>query len=120
MRKASPGTVIHGTLKTDDLLESFASELEHNIQRNAQAFASDALQAERNRLTALITEARGAIGADDVGGMASDIVDSLIDALQAFAPDGHYFGTHEGDGADFGYWPCDDFADGTAARHCCC
>lgn len=28
----------------------------------------------------------------------------LFDALDSYAPDGYYFGAHEGDGSDFGYW----------------
>ena len=36
---------------------------------------------------------------------ASELIDELADALQAYAPAGAYFGSHEGDGADFGFWP---------------
>ncbi len=35
-------------------------------------------------------------------------VNALIDALSAEAPSYLYFGTHEGDGADYGYWPAWD------------
>ena len=33
------------------------------------------------------------------------VVDRLMDELQDACPPFVYFGTHEGDGADFGFWP---------------
>jgi hypothetical protein len=30
--------------------------------------------------------------------------ESLIDVLNNYAPDGYYFGGHEGNSSDFGYW----------------
>ena len=30
--------------------------------------------------------------------------ENLFDILNDYAPDGYYFGSHEGDGSDFGYW----------------
>jgi len=33
------------------------------------------------------------------------VVDRLMDELQDACPQFVYFGTHEGDGADFGFWP---------------
>lgn len=32
------------------------------------------------------------------------VMNELFDALDSYAPDGYYFGPHEGDGSDFGYW----------------
>lgn len=36
------------------------------------------------------------------------INETLFDVLNLYAPEGYYFGDHEGDGADFGYWKIDD------------
>jgi len=35
---------------------------------------------------------------------AQEIIQSLFDALDQLSPDGQYFGSHPGDGSDFGYW----------------
>lgn len=32
------------------------------------------------------------------------VLEQLIDSLDACSPDGYYFGAHEGDGSDFGFW----------------
>jgi hypothetical protein len=36
------------------------------------------------------------------------LLTEIQDALELFAPPGAYFGAHEGDGADFGFWPGED------------
>ncbi|HYW24877.1 MAG TPA: hypothetical protein VE953_11985 [Terriglobales bacterium] len=35
------------------------------------------------------------------------LLEDLYDALNDLAPEGCYFGAHEGDGSDFGFWPID-------------
>lgn len=34
--------------------------------------------------------------------------EELWPAMDALAPDGYYFGASEGDGSDYGYWPCEE------------
>lgn len=93
--KATIGSISHGTLRTVDLLDAFASEL-------------DRLESERDD----VAEARAVLTLHNAGWLtiadseeASELVQALQDALNEFAPPYCYFGTTEGDGSDFGFWP---------------
>lgn len=128
MRYASFGSISHGTLRADDLLESFADELEYHVRCNTDCLSVQDVV----RFGNLINEARaesakfssdeGDDDAEDFGDNAAEMVLELQDALQEFAPPYAYFGAHEGDGADFGFWLLSnaiDFSfDGLRVDHC--
>ena len=98
--KINIGTVIHGTLRNEDLLQAFSDELaridetrfQEVIKHEAHLFAESA-----NLTTDEIVE--------ELGESADDLVNDLMDALNEYAPPHTYFGTIEGDGSDFGFWP---------------
>ena len=99
MKYASLGSISSGTLLAADLLETFADALEDHVQRNAEEWCSDA--GRRDAYMNLVHKARE-IDPDD----AAELVNELLpDALDEFAPPYTYFGSHEGNGSDFGYWP---------------
>ena len=83
------GTVISGTLNETDLLTAFATEL----SRVSHASPSN----EILRLEAY-TEAQSPTE------NAQEVIIDLMDALTEYAPAHMYFGSIEGDGADFGWW----------------
>lgn len=106
MNYASIGSISTGTLLTSDLLDTFASELEHLVQRNAQEWCSDDGRKTRDRLLKLVGDAREC--EDMESDESSELLAELQDALGEFAKPYCYFGTLEGDGADFGFWPSMD------------
>lgn len=102
----TPGTVIHGTLRPQDLAEAFIAELE-DIQRDPD---HDLGRPENFTLRDHVADVLGRLQdrASDLETYGDDIWEDLIEAADTigqFAPEGHYFGAHPGDGSDFGYWP---------------
>ena len=84
------GSISTGTLRTEDLLEAFASTLQ-----------------QFNRTHPLLGEYLD-IHANDAwdSDKAADLLnEGFFNALQEYCPPFVYFGTHPGDGADFGFWP---------------
>ena len=100
--KATVGTVSHGTLKTDDLLEAFGWELQQ-ISDDAEHLAL----AKKARARAHYFTWNDLPEGEEVEETEADsaLVGDLIDALTELAPAYCYFGAIEGDGSDFGFWP---------------
>ncbi len=104
------GSISSGTLRTEDLLAAFADELESIAK--AEAPHPGALNPD---LMGPVNEARELLAkgpdnwTDEEEGTASWLVnEDLMDALNEHAPPYCYFGAHEGDGADFGFWISED------------
>lgn len=106
------GSISHGTLRAEDLLGTFADELERldklaaeEGERTTNANrATTELLAHSGTLHAhskLVAEARET---DPDSEDASDVIAELEDALNGYAPSYGYFGAHPGDGANFGFW----------------
>lgn len=115
MIHASFGSISHGTMREEDLIPDFAHELEYHVQRNAAEWCSDEGRAQRDSFLSLVNEARDLLETDEETGNytdregASDVLESLFDSLQTFAPPYAYFGSHPGDGSDFGFWLSESF-----------
>lgn len=114
LKCAKIGSISHGTLRDEDLLEVFTNELEWQIQRNEDYFSHPENLAQRDRLNAILGEAQDCwtddgedIRADKWEETAELINDTLINALEVFCLPYFYFGAHPGDGSDFGFWPID-------------
>jgi hypothetical protein len=87
------GTVIHGTHRNEDILPALLDVLE--IELAADQFRQIQIAAKRAKAQ---------------GWMDEFIWENLFDAMNDIAPKDCYFGAHEGDGSDFGFWKiCDDF-----------
>ena len=89
--KATIGTVSHGTMRNEDLLSSFARELER-LTTDYRTRSELELIQDADAVTDFDSE------------HASEIVQALFNALDDHSPEDCYFGAHEGDGSDFGFW----------------
>jgi hypothetical protein len=111
------GSISSGTLRNEDLIPAFISALEdvwNDLATSApEGFdATEEAKAQSTRITNLLADVeRRMIGED--GETSEDYfesedsqwdLESLQSMLEEFAPPFCYFGAHEGDGADFGFW----------------
>ena len=93
------GTVSSATMRAEDLLPKFAHVLEK-------------FGMKRSALTARAATRLLAMKPDDadVQELVSVVLnDEIWDAMNEIAPEGYYFGAHEGDGADYGFWLAEEF-----------
>lgn len=91
--KGTPGTLIHGTMRDEDLLRAFATELRRLDEAgNYYQLCNEAM--------VMANDPEG-----DYQYMPADVITDLFDRLDEFSPEGHRFGAHEGDGSDYGFWP---------------
>jgi hypothetical protein len=88
---AYAGSVSSGTMRTEDLIDAFVPVLE-------------ALDAKHGVHAALIAEVLAIEDFDSEVEDEDGLLEALFDALNECAPEGYYFGSHEGDGADYGFW----------------
>ena len=103
------GSISTGTLRTEDLLEAFAQTLSSLESTKFYAeVGPDSLELYHG--SELVRQAPAMLDALDNTTAVSnpyvaEYLDWLTDALQEYCPPFVYFGTHPGDGADFGFWP---------------
>jgi hypothetical protein len=89
-KHAPIGSVSHGTLRPEDLVPEFLYLL-RQLDRQ-----------RHDELLRLYADPDGEIDYDSEA--AHELMHTLHDALNEHAPPYCYFGAHEGDGADFGFW----------------
>ena len=85
------GTVIHGTLREEDLFEAFFDvyvQLPGATPGRALLYLKDWEPEDH--------------------AYRPDVLQELADELNALAPEGLYFGANEGDASDFGFWPVEE------------
>ena len=103
------GSISTGTLRQQDLLSAFAQTLSSLESTKFYAeVGPDSLELYHG--SELVRQAPAMLDALDNTTAVSnpyvaEYLDWLTDALQEYCPPFVYFGTLEGDGADFGFWP---------------
>jgi hypothetical protein len=91
------GSISTGTLKTEDLIHTFTDTLEA-LSPNGRWHGGSH--------TELISDGKLAIIPDtEQFDTDYEVLNDIQDALNELCPPFVYFGTLEGDGADFGFWP---------------
>ena len=112
------GSISTGTLRPEDLIPAFTytlGALAHNPIFNLSQFKSKAMaDTWQNAINIINSSNRRPIAYDHPE--IHELIDELQDALQEYCPPFVYFGTLEGDGADFGFWVDFDAIDESCAR----
>lgn len=88
MKELLNQTISHGTMRPEDLIPKFLEVLEElnpKVSESAKRWNELAIQ-----------EAQ------------SEFLSELFDLLDQEAPEGFYFGSHPGDGSDYGFWQMEE------------
>jgi hypothetical protein len=108
------GSVSTATMRTEDLIPAFIAQLGY-LAKSTPCIV-DTVTAAGHLVLIRDIESRmetdDYFESDDAG---YDLNESLFDALNEYAAPNCYFGSHPGDGADYGFWPSDDGAEETNA-----
>lgn len=102
------GTVISGTMNPKDLIPAFLRGLDHFGSAHLPDLNDSPLCALLDRNFQWIEEESSDLDAIEKYLSGKDCqwdLEALFDALDDLAPEYSYFGTHEGDGSDYGFWP---------------
>ncbi len=106
------GSVISGTLNPRDLANEFYFEADGR-GGHIEWPSVDARNSWWDRFgqcgDRLFPNEDGSMSEDD--SVVADELETLTDLLNEIAPPYTYFGAHDGDGADFGFWPSWDSID---------
>lgn len=95
------GSVSHGTMVTEHLLEAFIPHLRDRGMDKTTHDAEVAL-----RYLKLAEASDSTIATMEAIDHASYILNEDVwDAMNEIAPDELYFGANPGDGSDYGFWP---------------
>ena len=110
MKTANIGTVSSGTMLPSDLIPALLDELRYLDPDNKLIGEITYNMDKRPTFDWYYND-----GVGDEGCMYD--LEDLFNALDGLAPSYCYFGAHEGDGSDFGFWPSwesinDDIHDG--------
>lgn len=103
-RYAPIGEISSGTMRIQDLLETFSQELVHAMSTYKWQGMTDKRESWADYIN-LVIEAQKHMKSDDETEQGQEIVQELSNALNDFAPPYVYFGSHQGDNAAYGFWP---------------
>ena len=97
------GSISHGTLRTCDLIPAFLDAVEQFAPAHYEA-----LMVQPFSFIPAYVQDEGEDSEWWNSDEAAEKLEQLTTILDENAPEGTYFGAHEGDGSDFGFWPLND------------
>ena len=103
MTTFATGTVIHGTMRTQDLIPAFLDTLAEVWPEAYEGYMAAAFPP----IPAYVQD-EGDYSEWWDSEDAHWLLESLFDQLNEAAPEGYYFGAHPGDGSDYGFWAFED------------
>lgn len=96
------GTVIHGTSRSQDLIPAFLDVLS---KLDETGYANECLVTDFPEYPGCDVPNDHPFWDSEAAGW---MLEALFDQLSWLGPEGTYFGCHEGDGSDFGFWTIED------------
>jgi len=103
------GSISHATMRPEDLIPCFIETLD---ELKGDESLSDTPNKERyERIDNILADIEQRMKAPDYyesEGAAYDLNETLFDLLDEYAPPLGYFGSHPGDGSDYGFWLSED------------
>lgn len=97
--------VSEGTLRLEDLVPAFIRALEERLdEADAQGHNTAHMRRYIREIEERIETIPDYYETDDANWDLAGLYDTLNDC----APEGMYFGAHEGDGALYGFWPIEE------------
>lgn len=114
------GSVSSGTMRPEDLIPEFSDllddlkeDLSLSLPIDASFEQTEATKREVSRIDDLLAamERRQEIGGYWDSDDCHYDLEELFEELNAFAPSYFYFGSHSGDGADYGFWLSESWKD---------
>ena len=110
------GTVSHGTMRNIDLLRSFGEQLDYLAKVNGCLPKYMSLINDSDRYANFLEDHEEGLYKphhttirESIFSTVSEIInEELFNALNGFAAPYMYFGSHIGDGSDYGFWITED------------
>lgn len=102
-------SVSSGTMRAADLIPTFIDTLE-NLGEQTFALATEWLFLSRGYFRRNDGEwVLSTVDNEEVIDQTHYLLDDLFDLLDNLSPPGTSFGSHPGDGSDYGWWTIEDF-----------
>jgi hypothetical protein len=107
MLLASEGSISHGTMRSQDLIPCFVGVLTEHQHTNASYFQEEWNKMEKQEEYFNDPENPFTYEEEQLHMVSMSMLlnEEIFDAMDELSPRGYYFGAHEGDGSDYGFWP---------------